>query len=202
MVPAGVAPWKEGLLKALSKNKGLANAKYVQIATVRPDGRPSNRTVVFRGFLRQITNDLTFITDRRAKKVAEIAANPWAEVCWYFPNSREQYRLGGSLTIVDETCADEVLAKARRDTWHNISATGREQFSWPDPGLPRNQDRSEYDISMTEEESAIAAKEFCLMVLKVTEVDYLLLKGNTRHVFDIISGPEGTLEWQETDVNP
>lgn len=48
MVPAGVAPWKEGLLKALAANKGLNNAKYVQIATVKPDGRPSNRTVVFR----------------------------------------------------------------------------------------------------------------------------------------------------------
>lgn len=26
-------------------------AKYFQIATVKPNGRPANRTVVFRGFL-------------------------------------------------------------------------------------------------------------------------------------------------------
>lgn len=53
-------------------------------------------------------------------QIAEIAANPWAEVCWYFPNSREQYRLGGSLTIVDETCEDEVLAKVRARQMHPV----------------------------------------------------------------------------------
>ena len=65
--------------------------RYVQIATVREDGRPANRTVVFRGFLWE-TEKLTFVTDSRSCKVQEVAKNPWCELAWYFPDSREQYR--------------------------------------------------------------------------------------------------------------
>lgn len=45
---AATASWKARLQGALAKNRSLANARYVQLATVRPDGRPANRTVVFR----------------------------------------------------------------------------------------------------------------------------------------------------------
>ncbi len=58
------APWKEVLQKALKRNAKNRESKYVQIATVRPDGRPANRTVVYRGFLGE-TDKLTFVTDIR-----------------------------------------------------------------------------------------------------------------------------------------
>lgn len=58
------APWKQLLQQSLRKNEALRNAKYFQIATVRPDGRPANRTVVYRGFLWD-TDRVTFVTDLR-----------------------------------------------------------------------------------------------------------------------------------------
>ena len=36
---------------------------------------------------------------------------PWAEVCWYFTESREQFRLGGDLIIVGEDHPDGDLRK-------------------------------------------------------------------------------------------
>lgn len=45
---AGAAPWRALVEKSLARNRALPNARYIQIATVRPDGRPANRTVVFR----------------------------------------------------------------------------------------------------------------------------------------------------------
>lgn len=42
------APWKQRLLSSLAKNRRLPNAKYIQLATVKLDGRPNVRTVVFR----------------------------------------------------------------------------------------------------------------------------------------------------------
>jgi hypothetical protein len=42
------APWRALVEKSLARNRVLPNARYIQIATVRPDGRPANRTVVFR----------------------------------------------------------------------------------------------------------------------------------------------------------
>jgi pyridoxamine 5'-phosphate oxidase len=38
--------------------------------------------------------------------VGECAANPRAEVCWYFPKTREQFRVAGTLEIVGAAAAE------------------------------------------------------------------------------------------------
>lgn len=35
----------------------------------------------------------------------------WAEICWYFPDSREQYRLLGQLTLIGEGSTDKELSQ-------------------------------------------------------------------------------------------
>lgn len=35
----------------------------------------------------------------------------WAELCWYFPDSREQFRIAGRLTIVGEDYPEPDLVK-------------------------------------------------------------------------------------------
>lgn len=61
---------------------------------------------------------------RRSQKVGEVAGNPWAEVAWYFPDSREQFRLLGRLSVVDAATADEKLQKVRRGAWGCGGACG------------------------------------------------------------------------------
>mmetsp|Transcript_2601 Transcript_2601/g.4419 ORF Transcript_2601/g.4419 Transcript_2601/m.4419 type:complete len:200 (-) Transcript_2601:298-897(-) len=190
------ATWKERLQQSLKKNASLAYAKYVQLATVKEDGRPANRTVVFRGFLGN-TEDLTFITDMRSNKVQEVAGNPACEVAWYFPTSREQYRLSGQLTIVGPQHADAALLKARQTAWNNLSASGRSQFAWPQPGLPRDVDSEEYAEGAADPPQE-PLPAFALVVMHVDEVDVLLLRGNTRTTYSRKDG-----EWQEGhNVNP
>eukprot|EP00879_Flechtneria_rotunda_P021996 GHRR01023198.1.p1 GENE.GHRR01023198.1~~GHRR01023198.1.p1 ORF type:complete len:151 (+),score=27.50 GHRR01023198.1:352-804(+) len=121
------APWRPMLLKSLDKNHELPYAKFFQLATVRANGRPANRTVVFRGFLGE-SDDLTFVTDRRSQKVSEVAANRNVQVCWYFPSSREQYRLSGVLNIIGEGSQHAQLLHARQDAWTNLSDSG--MCSW------------------------------------------------------------------------
>jgi hypothetical protein len=48
MAATTMPQWRVMLQRSLKKNKSLASSRYVQLATVRPDGRPANRTVVFR----------------------------------------------------------------------------------------------------------------------------------------------------------
>jgi hypothetical protein len=43
--------------------------------------------------------------------VEDVAGNPWAEVAWYFPDSREQFRMLGRLTLVDAASQDAALQK-------------------------------------------------------------------------------------------
>lgn len=59
------ALWRSFLVKSLEANNHLPNAKFMQLATVRPDGRPSVRTVVFRGFHNN-SDQITFTTDTRS----------------------------------------------------------------------------------------------------------------------------------------
>ena len=55
-----------------------------------------------RGFLGE-SADLTFVTDLRSNKVEEIARRPDGEVAWYFPQTREQFRIAGKLKVIGPT---------------------------------------------------------------------------------------------------
>ncbi|MGK7884635.1 MAG: pyridoxamine 5'-phosphate oxidase, partial [Crocosphaera sp.] len=66
-----LSPWRSILARALHRNRSLPNSRYFQLATVNFEGKPTNRTLVFRGFLNQ-TNQLQIITDSRSEKINQI----------------------------------------------------------------------------------------------------------------------------------
>lgn len=49
---ASLAPpaWHAAIARALERGSSTPTSRYLQIATVRPDGRPAVRSVVFRGW--------------------------------------------------------------------------------------------------------------------------------------------------------
>lgn len=69
----------------------------------------------------------------------EIRRSPWGEVAWYFSETREQYRLQGRLTVVSSAGGDAGLQAARLRAWQRMSDPGRQQFTWPQSGAPRNE---------------------------------------------------------------
>ena len=189
--------WRDTILKSLKKNSRLAYARYAQLATVKEDGRPANRTIVYRGFLED-TPKLTFVTDRRSKKINELRANPWVELCWYFPQTREQYRIAGTMRVVKVDEADNAMLAARETAWKRMSDGARSQFAWPFPGLERTEDDSSWDPEpVTEDRPPL--EEFCLLVLDPHEIDHLQLKSNERNVFSKADAGE---EWNQLRVNP
>jgi pyridoxamine 5'-phosphate oxidase len=192
--------WRSALTAAIHRNRSLANSRYAQLATVTADGKPANRTIVFRGFVDEIipdrSHDLKFITDRRSEKVSQIAQNAWGELCWYFPKTREQFRILGELSIVDFTDPDPVAQKLRRMTWHNLSDSARSSFAWPHPKHDRADDtafeRQELDPNQP-------IDDFCLILLSPSSVDHLQLKGEpqNRYSHQLIQG-----QWEQRSVNP
>lgn len=199
-----LAPWRSPLSRALHRNRSLAYARYGQLATVRADGRPANRTVVFRGFLDQPDglgwNGLKFICDRRSGKVDELGVNPWAEFCWYFPKTREQFRLAGKVAIAENAQGD--LGPVRQQTWETISKNAQVSFYWPEPGQVRAEP-SAFEIQADDSEAERPVRppdDFVLLVLQPLAVDYLELRGEpqNRRRYVKESGPL----WDVVEVNP
>lgn len=190
-----LAPWRSPLGRAQHRNRSLPNARYVQLATVRPNGRPANRTVVFRGFLDQ-TNQLQFVTDFRSEKPDQIDRCPWGEVCWYFPKTREQFRLQGRLTLVTDTHLDPLLAVAREKAWAELSDAARSQFAWPNPGHPRD-NSAQFNPPPPAPNQPLS--HFCLLLLDPLSVDHLELRGDpqNRRIYQYQN--DG---WSIQEINP
>jgi len=155
------------------------------LATVALNGRPTNRTVVFRGFA-EGSDDLQFVTDRRSAKVQHVQVNPRAEACWYFGETREQYRIAGEIQTI--------TGDDRLPLWQTLSAKARQQFVWPHPGQPRAEAAA----------FAIAAPThppdtFWVLRLRPDEVDRLALRGDPQDRWHYWR--EGDT-WHQVDWNP
>jgi pyridoxamine 5'-phosphate oxidase len=167
-----LTPWRSCIDRSLNQHNDEPQARYFQIATIDHLGYPTNRTVVFRGFM-GTDNVIKFITDRRSRKVAHIAQKPWGEICWYFANTREQYRIAGILTVVGADHDKQELVAARNSTWQSISEATRSQFLWADPGKPL-QTTPEFDAPPIASATEPVAN-FCLVLLQPWRVDHLQL---------------------------
>lgn len=191
-----LAPWRSPLARALHRNRSLIYARYLQLATVRPDGSPANRTVVFRGF-RDRADALGFITDQRSEKIAQLAHNPRAEACWYFPKTREQFRIAGTLTAVTAMETDTEALAERSRLWQGLSDAARLQFAWPTPGGDRTADRTAFAPPAPYPTTPL--ETFVVLWLTPDRVDWLELKGDpqNRTRFD-----RADLGWHQRAIDP
>ncbi len=190
-----LAPWRSQLSRALHHNRSLANSRYFQLATVNKNGRPTNRTVVFRGFFNQ-TNQIQIVTDSRSEKIEHIQHKPWGEICWYFPKTREQFRLSGQLVVVDKHHLS--LQNARQTAWQNLSDGARLQFFWPHPKKERYQDKEDFTADCLNSNQPV--DNFILLLLEPELVDILQLKGEPQDRYLYALQENGN--WSTKEVNP
>lgn len=192
-----ITPWRSAIARALHQNRSLIYARYLQLATVRVNGCPANRTVVFRGFLED-TNQLKFVIDNRSEKAEQINQQPWAEACWYFPNTREQFRVTGSLILVSDDNSYPTLKQARITSWQELSDAGRLQFAWPYPGKPRVEEKEAF--APLPPNSSQPLPNFCLLLLDPVQVDHLELRGEPQNRWLYLRDDHQT--WSSQEINP
>ncbi|ABA21292.1 Pyridoxamine 5'-phosphate oxidase-related, FMN-binding protein [Trichormus variabilis ATCC 29413] len=192
-----LAPWRSAIAHALHRNRSLVYSRYLQLATVKANGHPANRTIVFRGFLAD-TNQLKFITDARSEKIDQIQQQPWAEACWYFPNTREQFRITGQLTLVTSDESHPHLQPARIGTWQELSDAARLQFAWPRPSQPRDEDQAAFNPPPPNPQQPVP--NFCLLVLEPTQIDHLELRGEPQNRY--LYRRDHNQEWTIQAINP
>jgi pyridoxamine 5'-phosphate oxidase len=212
-------PWRQRLARSLHINRSQVHAKYYQVASICPAGRPKNRTMVFRGFLAN-SQSLLSVTDIRSEKVAQWQGKHKShfEICWYFSGSREQYRLSGEVALLshslDLSYTQSVLGQQTKQSllkqqWSDLSANARQAFYSSSPKAPfdentilANPAKEQLTQGKKPEEIDIGSSQisdnFCVVIFIPDIVDYLNLKSKPqeRCLYDIQD------DWKERWVNP
>lgn len=104
--------------------------RELQVGTVSPEGVPAVRTVLLRGFAKDMPY---FFTDLRSRKANHLAGNPLVTLHAWFPLTREQFRLTGRATLHGRY-AEGPWAARRADAWQRLNDESRLAFGGPPPG--------------------------------------------------------------------
>jgi PPOX class probable FMN-dependent enzyme len=152
--------------------------------------------VVFRDFLGE-TDGLLFVTDRRSDKTDQLAANPESELCWYFTKTREQFRLGGQVRVIDGHATPDSDVQVRDGAWADLSEKSKQQFVWPTPGAPRTHEGYEFVEGLDDKPPP---ENFAVLVFDTDAVDHLELKGEPQNRYRYWRLPDHS--WQSLEVNP
>ncbi|CAM6021318.1 unnamed protein product [Sphagnum balticum] len=194
---ASLGSWREILQSAIQNHKHLKHSQHLQLATVRADGRPANRTLVFRGFV-DGTDKLQFTTDSRSQKTEEMKHCPFGEICYYFTETWEQFRLNGILDLIGSTELDPSKKTLREKAWFDSSPRSRASFASPHPGYPKS---SEFEQPQLDPSQG-PIDTFCVLTLDPKEVDYYDAKKGHRIMFKLLDKQDGNSSWSKQEVNP
>lgn len=86
------ARWFEQALEA-----SVVDANAMTLATASPEGRPSARIVLLKGF---DEHGFVFFTNYDSRKGQELARNPWASLVFWWPELDRQVRIDGRVAKV------------------------------------------------------------------------------------------------------
>ena len=156
---AGMVEWMQELA-LLAEAEYHARRVVAALATVDSAGHPHARTVIVRR-LDAATPALWITSDARSNKIAQLQACPVAELVFWMPHERLQFRLRGPVEIMRD-------GPVRQEIWEDLNDAGRAMFSWPPSGQPRR----EQDFFA----QSVAAKtpppeSFVLLVLRPSEAE-------------------------------
>ena len=196
--------WRKRLKSSIQINQDDPHHRFIQMATVTVQGEPRNRTIVFRGF-DDDQESLLFCTDSRSRKVEELSAHQTAELCWYFLKSREQYRLNGTVQIVQK------VQKIDR-IWSQLSSQSKAQFYWLNPRAQVIDVKSHSSEVYKQNIKSLQAPEsepsdlknstcpsnFLVIKVLIKTVDYLSLSSPYQR-FICMQSPNG---WENIEVYP
>lgn len=133
-------------------------------------------------------------------QIEELDHCPFAEICWYFTDSWEQFRINGGIDVIDGSNTDPCKLQQREKSWFSSSPKSRLQYLGPNPGLPYISEQPAQEFSL--DLSSGPVDSFCLLILDPDKVDYLNLKSNERLAFSSKKSSSGERSWVQQKINP
>ncbi|HJU16902.1 MAG TPA: pyridoxamine 5'-phosphate oxidase [Stellaceae bacterium] len=108
--PEPLVPFRRWFAEASERER---DPTAMALATTAPDGRPSLRFVLLKGFDER---GFVFYTNLDSRKAEELSANPRAALCFFWPNLRRQVRIEGAAAPASAAEADAYFASRPRDS--------------------------------------------------------------------------------------
>lgn len=96
---------------AAAKATEINDPEAMTLATASADGRPSARMVLLKGV---DAGGFVFYTNTGSRKAHELAANPYAALCFHWKSQRRQVRVEGRVESVTDAEADAYFATRPR----------------------------------------------------------------------------------------
>ena len=140
--------------------------KVMQVATISLDGSPNVRTVLLRGVNRQ-ANVITFHTDIRSPKIAELSHDPRIALVGVDPVRNLQIRVFGEARIVRD-------GQAREDAWRSSPDHDLIVY-WTRlaPGSPLSQADGALDDTQGALDPSDGLRHFCVVEVRPARMDWL-----------------------------
>ncbi|GAA5809672.1 hypothetical protein MFLAVUS_003084 [Mucor flavus] len=169
------------------------NNIYLPMCNMKRSGDISMHCLSFHGFLKDDNRFFKFIVAMNDHiLMGDIKSNPNAKVNWSMPNTKEYYNFKGKFyiasapiqvtrfpppKIMDDDCtAQEYWEEQRIQQWQELDQKTRAVFTWPSRAeVPKANNIAFSCQSLNDDTSIIhdiAMDNFCLLVYKVTDVEY------------------------------
>lgn len=107
-----------GAWLANAVESGVREPNAMTLATVTPEGRPSARVVLLKGY---DARGLSFFTNYLSDKGKALAAHPWAALCFWWGPLERQIRVEGPV---------EKLPEDESDAYYAIRPPGAKLGAW------------------------------------------------------------------------
>lgn len=91
----------------------LPDPNAFTLSTVSPEGKPSSRIVLLRGF---DETGFVFYTNYESHKGRELQSNPWASINFFWPELEKQIRIEGEATKVSEKQSEDYFNSRPRES--------------------------------------------------------------------------------------
>lgn len=161
-----MSEWIGELQSALSREFG-DRPHLATLATVDRSGAPRGRMVVCRRVGDE--GNVLIVSDSRSEKNDQMKTNPQAEVVFWLPSLREQFRVLGSTRITGASPPDPI----RQDIWQQMSGAARALFFWPAPGTRKTDLPEAYRLEVASD--APPPANFELITVRPRRVEHLQL---------------------------
>ena len=128
--------------QAVAGNVHEPNA--MTVATVDPDGRPSARIVLLKGY---DDRGFVFYSNYESRKGKALAAHPYAALIFFWPELERQIRIEGRV---------EKVAAAEADAYYLSRPVGSRHGAWASPQSTVIADRGALEAALAEIQTAYA----------------------------------------------